>query len=131
MTKFLLILTITDYISDDNYYRYGPKSDDQDFVSTLIKNFKISSGNSSQVVLNYDLTEQSLINFSNDSDHVWHGKGGYGELLFWTKSGFGWVGQSAVPTGWLLVLVLTTMVIFALPIVRRKGLFQVFVLLLR
>jgi hypothetical protein len=30
-----------------------------------------------------------------------------------------------VPTGWLLVLVLTIMVVFALPIIRRKGLFQV------
>jgi len=45
--------------------------------------------------------------------------------LFWTNSGFGWVGNSAVPTGWLLVLVLTIMVVFALPIIRRKGLFQV------
>jgi hypothetical protein len=93
---------LIDYMSDDYYIRFGTK-------------FRVSHLNSSL-----------LQNFSQDSDHEWPGKGSYVNLLFLTESGLGWVGNCAVPTGWLLFLVLTIMVIFALPIVRRKGLFQVY-----
>jgi len=77
------------------------------------------------VEFSYDLTQENLKNTTFDLGNQWPGRGSYGELLFWTASGFGWVGKSAVPTGWLLVIVLTIMVTFALPIIRRKGLFQV------
>lgn len=67
-------------------------------------------------------TNQTLVNL-NEIKPV--GAGNYGELLFWTKSSFGWVGSSAAPTGWILLLILCIMVFFALPFIRRKGYFQV------
>ena len=104
---------------------YGPKHVNRNLISRFITTFRISDSNSTLVEFNYDLTQEVLKNFTNDTDNEWHGLGNYGEMLFWTNSGFGWVSHSAAPTGWLLVLVLTTMVTFALPIIRRKGFFQV------
>ncbi len=112
-------------MSDEYYSRYEPKHVNRNLISRFITTFRISDSNSTKVEFNYDLTQDVLKNFTNDTDYEWLGKGSYGALLFWTNSGFGWVGNSAVPTGWLLVLVLTIMVVFALPIIRRKGLFQV------
>lgn len=49
----------------------------------------------------------------------------YAELLFTTKSGIGWVGAAAMPTGWALWAVLGVIEIFSLPCIRKKGYFQV------
>jgi hypothetical protein len=56
-------------------------------------------------------------------------KGNYGQTLFLTNSGIGWVGAGAAPTGWILLPVLCIMVFFAMPFIRRKGYFQVIELL--
>lgn len=53
-------------------------------------------------------------------------RGTYGEVLFGTASGVGWVGAGAFPTGWILLVIITIMFIFALPFIRRKGYFQLF-----
>jgi hypothetical protein len=50
----------------------------------------------------------------------------YLELVFGTKSNFGWILKIAMPTGWILLLILTIMIICSLPFIRRKGHFQVF-----
>jgi hypothetical protein len=39
--------------------------------------------------------------------------------------GFGLVGSGASLTGWILIIFLLIIVIFAMPFVRRKGYFQV------
>lgn len=52
----------------------------------------------------------------------------YVELLFTTKSKIGWIWSAAMPTGWLLILVLVIMVFFSMPFIRKRGLFQVFYL---
>jgi len=48
------------------------------------------------------------------------------ELLFTTKSGVGWFFASSMPTGWALLLILLIIEIFSLPVIRRKGYFQLF-----
>ena len=75
--------------------------------------------------LSTTISPLSLNSTNNETSSVIGGKGSYGALLFWTASGFGWVGASAVPTGWLLLLIISIMVFFALPFIRRKGYFQV------
>ena len=52
----------------------------------------------------------------------------YVELLFTTKSKIGWIWAAAMPTGWLLILILVIMVFFSMPFIRKRGLFQVFYL---
>ena len=52
-------------------------------------------------------------------------RGSYGAVLFGTASGVGWVGAGAFPTGWILLVVITIMFIFAMPFIRRNGYFQV------
>lgn len=49
----------------------------------------------------------------------------YGRLLFLRDSNIGWLWALAMPTGWVLLFILTIMIIFALPCIRRKGLFEV------
>jgi len=51
--------------------------------------------------------------------------GTFEEVLFGTASGIGWVGPSAMLTGWIILIVLCIMVFFAMPFIRRKGYFQV------
>ncbi len=51
--------------------------------------------------------------------------GNYGEVLFGTALGLGLAGPIAMPTGWILLLILCVMVFFAMPFIRRKGYFQV------
>lgn len=46
--------------------------------------------------------------------------------LFGVGTNLGWVGGAAGLTGFLLLIILTIMVICSLPIIRRKGYFQVF-----
>ena len=46
-------------------------------------------------------------------------------LLFWTGSGVGWAAASSVPIGWILIVVLSIMVFFSLPFIRRNGHFFV------
>ena len=49
----------------------------------------------------------------------------YAELLFTTKSNIGWVFGTAMPTGWILLIILFVIEIFAMPCIRKKGFFQV------
>lgn len=51
--------------------------------------------------------------------------GSYAELLFTTKSKIGWVYSTAMPTGWVLLVILLIIVMFALPCFRQKGCFEV------
>ena len=53
------------------------------------------------------------------------GLGKYAELLFLTKSKIGWVGEAAMPTGWITLLILIVMATFSMPFIRKKGHFQV------
>ncbi|KAG8184662.1 hypothetical protein JTE90_012147 [Oedothorax gibbosus] len=48
------------------------------------------------------------------------------ELLTSTHLEIGWVGGAACLTGWILLIVLVTMCISAMPFVRRNGKFEVF-----
>lgn len=52
----------------------------------------------------------------------------YIDLLFTTKSNIGWIFATAMPTGWILIVILLVMVFFSMPFIRKKGLFQVFYL---
>ena len=64
----------------------------------------------------------------NTTTHIMPmGKGSFADLLFTTKSGIGWVGAAAMPTGWALVSILVVMIFFSLPFIRKKGHFEVFV----
>ncbi|XP_022235749.1 NADPH oxidase 5-like [Limulus polyphemus] len=47
-------------------------------------------------------------------------------LLFSTETGIGWVKGSACITGWILLVILITMVICALNCIRRRGMFEIF-----
>ncbi len=42
--------------------------------------------------------------------------GTFEEVLFGTASGIGWVGPSAMLTGWIILIVLCIMVFFAMPL---------------
>lgn len=46
--------------------------------------------------------------------------------LFGVGTDIGWVGGMAGLTGWFLVIIITVMVVCALPVIRRNGHFQVF-----
>lgn len=46
--------------------------------------------------------------------------------LFGVGTDIGWVGGMAGLTGWFLVIIITIMVVCALPVIRRNGHFQVF-----
>jgi hypothetical protein len=80
----------------------------------------------------YYLSDEYLksINFDfdpdDDDDDDRKIKGSYGQLLFGTNSHFGWILELACPTGWLLLLLFSIIVVCSMPFVRRKGLFQVF-----
>jgi len=56
--------------------------------------------------------------------------GSYSELLFTTKSNIGWIAGLAVPTGWVILVILFILSAFSLPVIRRKGYFQVNLLIL-
>ena len=47
------------------------------------------------------------------------------KYFFYVKTGAGWVGGAAGITGDLLILIITIMVLCSLPCVRRKGYFEV------
>jgi hypothetical protein len=47
------------------------------------------------------------------------------ELLFTTKSGYGWIYQLAMPTGWLILALMILVDIFSLSYFRKKGYFEV------
>lgn len=49
----------------------------------------------------------------------------YASLLFTTSSNFGWFFKAAVPTGWVLLLLLVIMEIFSTRFIRRRGHFNV------
>jgi hypothetical protein len=49
----------------------------------------------------------------------------YAELMFTTKSNIGWIYGTAMPTGWVLLIVLAIIEIFSMPFIRRNGYFQV------
>lgn len=51
--------------------------------------------------------------------------GTYGQLLFSTNAGVGWIGNGAMITGWILLVIVVVMTICAAPFVRRNGHFQV------
>lgn len=65
----------------------------------------------------------SIIKSLNESVPMSLGK--YGELLFTTKSKIGWVGGTAMPTGWALLVILLVLEFFSLPCIRRRGYFEV------
>jgi hypothetical protein len=82
----------------------------------------------------YYLSDEYLksINFDfdpdDDDDDDRKIKGSYGQLLFGTNSHFGWILELACPTGWLLLFFFTIMTVCSMPFVRRKGLFQVYLI---
>jgi hypothetical protein len=49
----------------------------------------------------------------------------FAALLFTRASGYGWIYETAVPTGWILLIILTGIFICSLPYFRRNGYFKV------
>lgn len=47
------------------------------------------------------------------------------ELIFTSRVALGLVEGLAIPTGWVLVVAILILVIFSIPIVRKKGYFEV------
>jgi len=74
------------------------------------------------------LEKSSSLNFSSDKVIPINMTLGasYAELLFTTKSNIGWVFGTAMPTGWILLIILIVIEIFAMPCIRKKGFFQVY-----
>lgn len=125
------------YLSDNYYWSLGKTKDSRAYIARFISTFKFSIYNASEPIeFTYDLSREienqfNNLTFRDDINSTitttpWPGLGNYGALLFWTNSRFGWVGYSAAPTGWLLLLVLSIMAFFALPFIRSKGYFQLF-----
>ena len=65
------------------------------------------------------------LNAKSDSNSSIELFGSYVELLFTTKSNIGWVFSTAIPTGWVLLIIMVIIIIFALPVFRNKGYFEV------
>ncbi|KAJ8311445.1 hypothetical protein KUTeg_010800 [Tegillarca granosa] len=63
----------------------------------------------------------NAIKWDSDDEnlHLW-------EILFTTKSGIGWVGYSAILTGWALDIIVIIMIVCSLSFIREGGHFQVF-----
>ena len=61
----------------------------------------------------------------NSSAEIPESLGPLAEIMFTTKSKVGWVGGTAMPTGWALLVVLVVMIIFSLPCIRKRGHFEV------
>ena len=67
----------------------------------------------------------SEISMNNSTKPPEKGQGKFIDLLFTSKSGVGWVGGVAMPTGWACFAILVFMAFFSMPFIRKKGHFQV------
>lgn len=98
-------------------------TNDDEFMSNNTDSIPMSSSSGEINLRNKSLTHRFNSSWFNQTNRP-HAPS-YAELLFTTKSGIGWVGQAAMPTGWVLLVVLGIMLTFSLPFIRKKGHFQV------
>ena len=49
----------------------------------------------------------------------------YSEFLFTKKSNIGWVDGTAIPTGWIIFILMIILEFFSIPFFRKRGYFQV------
>ena len=100
------------------YYESKNQPARNSFVAKIVSSFVVAS----KFKYNINFTEEKS---NSTDDEIPKPSGTFAELLFTTKSGVGWVGSAAMPTGWALILVFIIILIFALPYFRKKGHFQV------